>query len=81
MMDLLWDQGRPLADGEALAALFKVSLRTVRRHCTPVQRKPVKGQPRGEGGKVFYDAITASDILADISPRQGRTARQRRRDQ
>jgi hypothetical protein len=73
-MRLRWDGDRPLADRAMVAALYEVSERTVRRHCTPVDRDPRAGQPRG-AGVAWYDAFAAGDALADVAPRpaQART--------
>ncbi len=63
----------PLADAEMIAALYEVSTRSVRRHCTPVGRAVRAGQPRGEGGVAWYDAFTAAEQLAGVAPRPGAT--------
>lgn len=72
-MIIRWFGDTPLADAEALAALYEVSQRSVRRHCTPADRIPRKGQRRGLGGKVLYDAYTAADDLQGVAPRPERT--------
>jgi hypothetical protein len=69
---LIWEDGRPLADGPMLAALYEVSTRTVRRHCVPVRHTPRKGGDRG-GGAALYDAFAAGDQLAGVAPRPERT--------
>lgn len=71
-MILLWEDGCPLADGPMLAALYEVSIRSVRRHCTPVRHTPRKGGERG-GGAALYDAFAAGDQLAGVAPRPERT--------
>jgi hypothetical protein len=69
---LIWEAGRPLADGPMLAELYEVSPRTVRRHCTPVAHTTKKGGGRG-GGVALYDAFAAGDQLAGVAPRPERT--------
>lgn len=71
-MILIWEDGRPLADGPMLAALYEVSARTVRRHCSPVRYTPKAGEGRG-GGAALYDAFEAGDQLAEVAPRPERT--------
>ncbi len=68
-MRVFGEDGRPLADREALAALYEVSIRTVRRHCRPVDYVPRPGHPRGDGGLARYDAYAAADVLAGVAPR------------
>lgn len=74
-MQLRWDGDRPLADRGMLAALYEVSERTIRRHCTPVSYDQRAGVARGEGGTAWYDAFAAGEQLADVAPRpaQSRT--------
>lgn len=73
-MILRWEDGRPLADQEMVAALYEVSVRTVRRHCTPA-RPGRPGRPRADRATVtLYDALTAGDALAAVAPRPERTA-------
>jgi hypothetical protein len=74
-MYLRWEGDRPLADRELLAKIYEVSERTIRRHCTPALREPRTGRPRGEGGRVLYDAYAAATALADVAPRPARTLR------
>lgn len=67
---LIWIGDQPYADRKMLATLYAVSERTVRRHCTPTHELPRTGTPRGEGGgSVFYNALTAGEALAGITPR------------
>lgn len=73
-MLLRWDGDRPLADRQAIASLYEVSERTVRRRCQPVRYEPRVGQARGEGGVALYDAFAAAQSLADVAPRPARTA-------
>ncbi len=72
-MYLVWDNDRPLADREMLAALYHVSERTIRRHCHPISYRPRLGNPPGEGGAALYDAFDAAGLLAGIAPRPERT--------
>lgn len=70
-MILRWDGDTPLGDAEAIAQLYKVSVRTVRRKCTPARRIP----PAGPGSvQALYDAFTAADELAGVASRPERTA-------
>ncbi len=77
-MYLRWDGTRPLADREMLATLYEVSIRTVRRYCTPVIYEP-RRRPAGAGpppvrpGTALYDALTAAQDLEHVAPRPGRT--------
>lgn len=64
---------QPLADAEMVGALYEVSARSVRRHCTPVDHEPRAGRGRGEGGVAWYDAEAASVQLAGVAPRPART--------
>jgi hypothetical protein len=60
-----------LADADAVAKLYRVSVRTVRRRCEPVQRFP----PAGQGSvQALYDAIRAADDLKGVAARPERTA-------
>ncbi len=71
-MILIWEDDRPLADAPMLAALYEVSTRTVRRHCTPARYTPKEGGGRG-GGVALYDAFDAGDQLEGVAPRPERT--------
>lgn len=71
-MILIWEDGRPLADGPMIATLYEVSARTVRRHCVPVRYTRRAGADRG-GGVALYDAFAAADQLGDVAPRPDRT--------
>jgi len=68
-MHLRWEGDHPLADRTMIAALYQVSERTVRRHCTPIDHNARAGQPRGEAGIAWYDALAAGDALAQVAPR------------
>lgn len=68
-----WMGGQLLADREALAQLFGVSQRTIRRHCQPVDHEPQTGRPRTVGGRALYNAEAAAVALADVVPRPART--------
>ncbi len=71
-MHLRWEGDTPLADADMLAALYCVSPRTVRRHCTPAQRLP----PAGPGSvQALYDVFAAADNeqFAAVAPRPERT--------
>jgi hypothetical protein len=77
-MYLRWDGNRPLADREMLATLYEVSVRTVRRYCTPAAYEP-RRRPAGAGpapvrpGTALYDALAAAQDLEHVAPRPGRT--------
>ncbi len=71
-MQLEWDGDRPLADADMLATLYEVSVRTVRRHCTPDKYTDRAGGGRG-GGRALYDAFAAGVALAGVAPRPERT--------
>lgn len=57
-----WRDGRALADKNALAELYQVSARTVRRYCQPVSYHDATGA-------ALYDALHAGDALAHVRPR------------
>lgn len=80
-MIIRWVGDQPQADAEAVAALYRVSLRTVRRRCAPVDHLPQKGQPRGMCGRALYDAYAAADDLRDVAPRPQRALAQLRQGQ
>ncbi len=68
---LVWDGDTPLAPAATIAALYQVSVRTVRRYCTVAQRRP----PAGPGSvQALYDALAAADQLAGVAARPERTA-------
>jgi hypothetical protein len=70
-MILRWEGDTPLGDAQAVATLYEVSIRTVRRHCTPARRCP----PAGPGSvQALYDAFLAADDLEGVAPRPKRTA-------
>lgn len=72
-MIIQWVGDIPMADAEAIAALYEVSPRTVRRRCIPTGRIPRKGSPRGVGGRALYDAYTAAAALEGVAARPDRT--------
>jgi hypothetical protein len=71
-VELRWDGDRPMADREMVAALYEVSERSVRRHCTPVEYGDRGGAARGTA---WYDAFAAGEQLTEVAPRpaQSRT--------
>lgn len=74
-MILRWDGDVALADEEMIAALYRVSRMSVRRHCTVVRRFP----PAGPGSvQALYDVFTAEDELAKVAARPERTIAARR---
>ncbi len=70
---LRWRGDTPLTDRAGVAALYQVSERTVRRHCTPVGRGPQQ--------RALYDVLACEHELAEVMPRPERTveAQARRR--
>ena len=70
-MHLEWAGETPLADADLLAEVYRVSTRSVRRHCEPARRTDASGAGTGY---VLYDAYAAGDSLAGISPRRPRSA-------
>jgi hypothetical protein len=86
-MILRWEGETAIADREALANLYHVSTRTVRRYCPPLtipceQEHPgidvhhPDGHPRilGTSGRetAAYDALAAAQHLAAVVPRKVR---------
>ncbi len=70
-MILRWEGDTPLGDAEAVAKLYRVSVRTVRRRCIPKYRYP----PAGPGSvQALYDALKAAEELTGVAPRPERTA-------
>lgn len=68
-MKIVWEGAIPLGDAEAVAALCKVSVRSVRRHCTPARRQ----EPAGPGTvQAYYNLDTARTVLADVKTRKKR---------
>lgn len=74
-MILRWEGDTPLADAEMVAAIYEVSVRSVRRHCTPVQRMPPAGPNTVQA---LYDLFAAEPALADVAARPERTAQRLR---
>jgi hypothetical protein len=70
-MHVEWVDGRAYADREALAGIYQVSQRTIRRRCQPVRHLPRRGVGPG-GGTALYDVVAADVVLADIAPRFAR---------
>ncbi len=67
---IVWEGDTPLGDAATIATLYEVSVRTVRRYCTPARRMP----PAGPGTvQALYDAVAAADALARVAPRPERT--------
>jgi hypothetical protein len=64
-----------VADKEALAGIYHVSVRTVERHCTPIAHMPKRGVPRGQSGAALYDALAAAEQLEQIAPRASASRR------
>lgn len=61
-----------------IAALYEVSIRSVRRYCTPATYQPRTIRPGSpsppvRGGTALYDALTAAADLDGIAPRPART--------
>ncbi len=68
-MIIQWVGNRALADAEAIAHLCKVSIRTVRRYCTPAERH----DPAGPGTvQALYDLQAARAALAGVKSRRTR---------
>ena len=66
-MIIRWRGDRALADREGVAGVFRVSTRTVRRYCTPVDYD-------GRTRRALYDVLACEETLADVIPRPERTA-------
>jgi len=62
-----WRGDRALADREGVAGVFRVSQRTVRRYCQPVDYD-------GETRRALYDVLACEELLAEVIPRPERTA-------
>ncbi len=60
-----------IGDAEAVAQLYRVSVRTVRRRCTPVHRFPAAGPGSVQA---LYDALKAAEDLTGVAARPERTA-------
>lgn len=68
-MIVQWEGGQIVADREAVATLYRVSKRTVRRYCTPLRYEDDKVT-----GRAWYDAVAVGDDLADVVGRPERAA-------
>lgn len=66
-MIVRWEGHVIVADREALAGIYRVSERTVRRRCQPRGYDP---QTRA----ALYDALGCADQLEVVSPRASRAA-------
>lgn len=66
-MIIRWRDGVALGDRSAVAGIYRLSERTVRRYCTPV------GQD-GRTRRALYDVLACEEVLADVMPRPERTA-------
>ncbi len=66
-----WRGDLALGNVAAIADLYGVSIRTVRRRCPIVEREP--RTERGTG-QVFYDAVAAAEHLKDVAARPERAA-------
>lgn len=66
-MIVRWRGDVALSDRATVAGVFKVSERTVRRYCTPVD---VDRETR----RALYDVFACEDVLAQVIPRPQRTA-------
>ncbi len=66
-MIVRWRGDRALGDRAAVAGIFKVSARTVRRYCAPVDYDR-------ETRRALYDVLACEELLADVIPRPEQTA-------
>lgn len=66
-MILRWDGDRVLADRPMVADLYGVSVATVRRYCTAVDKDR-------DTGSALLDALVAGEALAGVVARPERTA-------
>jgi hypothetical protein len=64
---LRWRDGRALGDRATVAGIYRLSERTVRRYCTPVD---TDAQTR----RALYDVLACEEQLAQVMPRPERTA-------
>jgi hypothetical protein len=62
-----WRDGVALGDRNAVADIYRLSERTVRRHCTPVGYDQ---QTR----RALYDVLACEEDLAEVMPRPERSA-------
>lgn len=66
-MIVRWRGDRALADREGVAAVYSVSVRTVRRYCEPCDYDPATR-------RALYDVLACEDLLAGVLPRPARSA-------
>ncbi len=66
-MILIWRAGVPLTDSAGVAVVYRVSARTVRRHCQPVGYDETTR-------RALYDVLACEELLAGVMPRPERTA-------
>lgn len=73
-MIVRWRGDRALSDREGVAGIFRVSQRTVRRYCDPVDYD-------AETRRALYDVLDCESRLAEVIPRPERSveAQTRRR--
>lgn len=69
-MILRWRGDQPLADREAVAAVYEVSPRSVRRYCTPCDYDPVSR-------RALYDLLACEHVLAGVTGRPNTTVQAR----
>lgn len=69
-MIVRWRGDRALADREAVAAVYKVSQRSVRRYCLPCDYDP-------ESRRALYDLLGCEEPLAAVIARPATTAQAR----
>jgi hypothetical protein len=62
-----WRGDRALADREGVAGIFRVSQRSVRRYCDPVDYD-------AETRRALYDVLACEALLVEVIPRPERTA-------
>lgn len=66
-MIVRWRGDVPLSDRAGVAGLYRVSERTVRRYCTPVDTDTTTR-------RALYDVLACEDVLAAVIPRPERSA-------
>lgn len=66
-MIVVWRGDVPLCDRAGVAGLYRVSERTVRRYCTPVDTDKATR-------RALYDVLACEDVLAGVIPRPERSA-------
>lgn len=71
-MIVRWRGDRALADRAGVAGVYKVSERTVRRYCQPVDYDP-------ESRRALYDVLACEERLDRVMPRPEQTAEARAR--